>query len=190
MSHHAMTNPFAILNLPERFDLEPDQIERAYLMALRSAHPDAGGGDSAHESVHNPGSEPQTDAATLNAARQILLDHEQRASALLRCQGGPSAGELKDLPDGFLMDIMTRRQEIEEAIAHDGDGARSTWETWANQERSAYIAQVNDLFSQSAQDTEILPQIRVVLNAWRYIERLIEQLDPAYDPAKADFSSE
>lgn len=189
MAQHALTNPFAILNLPERFDLDPGQIERAYLSALRSAHPDAGGG-SVGQSVHNQGADQQRDAATLNAARQILLDHEQRANALLAIVGGPSASENKDLPDGFLMDIMTRRQEIEEAIAQGGDGARSTWETWANQERSASIAQVNELFSQSAQDKEVLPQIRVVLNAWRYIERLIEQLDPAYDPAKADFSSE
>ena len=29
--------------------------------------------------------------------------------------------------------------------------------------------------------------IRESLNAWRYIERLIEQLDPDYSPAEADF---
>ena len=34
---------------------------------------------------------------------------------------------------------------------------------------------------------ESLAEIRIRLNAWRYIERLIEQLDPGYDPDVADF---
>ena len=33
----------------------------------------------------------------------------------------------------------------------------------------------------------VLSEIRTQLNAWRYIERLIEQLDPDYDPNRADF---
>ena len=35
---------------------------------------------------------------------------------------------------------------------------------------------------------EALREVRTRLNAWRYIERLIEQLDPDYDPARADFA--
>ena len=31
-----------------------------------------------------------------------------------------------------------------------------------------------------------LSQVRRELNAWRYTERLIEQLDPGYEPGRAD----
>jgi len=37
-------------------------------------------------------------------------------------------------------------------------------------------------------DPALLGEIRTQLNAWRYIERLIEQLDPQYDPNRADFA--
>jgi hypothetical protein len=30
-------------------------------------------------------------------------------------------------------------------------------------------------------------ELRRHLNAWRYIERMIEQLDETYNPSKADF---
>jgi len=177
MSTTPQSNPFELLGLPIQFDLEPTSIERAYLSALRTAHPDAGGQSDG------------PDAASLNAARLMLLDHEKRANEYLSCLGGPSASELKDLPDGFLMEMMTLRQEIEEEIEADGEAARSTWESWASEQRADYMTQINALCSRadSDADSEALREFRVVLNAWRYIERLIEQLDPAYDPAHADF---
>lgn len=184
------SNPFTQLDLPIRFDLDASTIERAYLTKLASAHPDAGGGQLEHG-----------DAASLNAARTILLDAEQRANALLAVLGGPSASACKDLPDGFLMEMMTRREEIEEQIDQAdnqtdnqaGDQARANWESWAHDERVSYTDSVSEKFGSLPRDESSterahkLRDIRTLLNAWRYIERLIEQLDPAYDPASADF---
>lgn len=181
MSQTNKTNPFSTLNLPARFDLDAGAIERAYLGGLTSAHPDAGGSDG------NGSDAP--DAATLNQARMILLDGEQRAVALLDVLGGPSASQCKELPDGFLMEMMTRREEIEEQIADGGNESRSNWEAWAREERASYTNDAQALFQAIAEEStpEKLVDIRVLLNAWRYIERLIEQLDPEYDPARADF---
>ncbi len=147
------------------------------------AHPDVGEVDD------GPGSPGSPDAAELNRARAILLDGEQRANALLEVLGGPSASACKDLPDGFLMEMMTRRQEIEEEIAQAGDQSRTRWEAWARDERAQYARSACELFGAlgEAPGPEKLAEIRVLLNAWRYIERLIEQLDPEYDPAQADF---
>ena len=39
----------------------------------------------------------------------------------------------------------------------------------------------------SADDPEVRLTIRRELNVWRYTERMIEQLDPGYDPNTADF---
>ncbi len=183
MSQTNQTNPFSTLNLPARFDLDAITIERAYLGGLTSAHPDVGGGDGLGEDSDGP------DAATLNQARMTLLDGEQRAAALLDVLGGPSASQCKELPDGFLMEMMTRREDIEEQIADGGNESRSNWEAWAREERASYANDAQGLFGAIAQDSapEKLADIRVLLNAWRYIERLIEQLDPEYDPARADF---
>ena len=182
MADISKSNPFTQLDLPIRFDLDASTIERAYLTKLASAHPDAGGAGPEHD-----------DAASLNAARTTLLDAEQRANALLAVLGGPSASDCKDLPDGFLMEMMTRREEIEAHIEQAGDQARANWESWAHDERVSYSDSVSEQFGSLPRDESSterahkLRDIRTLLNAWRYIERLIEQLDPAYDPASADF---
>jgi len=178
MDHSQSHNPFLMLGLETRFFLDSPTIERAYLTRLALVHPDSGG----------DGSGDEIDSAMLNRARSILLDHEKRAIALLDVLGGPNASTCKELPDGFLLEMMSRRQEIEEQIA-GGYEARARWERWARDERAVYCDQVGTLFEGLGDEPtdEQLVEIRVVLNAWRYIERLIEQLDPDYDPASADF---
>ena len=106
MSSTQSINPFSTLALPARFDLDAAVIERAYLSGLQTVHPDAGG--AIGNSDDGVGDIP--DAVTLNLARSVLLDAEQRAVALLDVLGGPSAADCKDLPDGFLMEMMTRRE--------------------------------------------------------------------------------
>jgi hypothetical protein len=170
-------NPFAQLGLEPVYRIDSAQIERAYRIGLAQSHPDMGAGGGG------------ADPAALNAARATLSDHEQRASALLAVLGGPDASSCRDLPDGFLMDMMMQRQEIEEAIESGGEQERARWEQWGIEQRRAYhkeIAQRFEALSDPA-DHAGLRDIRVQLNAWRYIERLIEQLDPEYDPADADF---
>ena len=169
-------NPFELLGVAMVYRIDRDAIERAYRTRLATAHPDVGG-DS-------------LDPAQLNDARATLLDDEQRAATLLALLNGPSASECKDLPDGFLMDMMMQRQEIEEAIESGGDEEREQWEKWGVEQRRDYRDRVASMFEDAgdAPDSDSLQAIRVQLNAWRYIERLIEQLDPEYDPARADFS--
>lgn len=167
-----------MLGLEPRYEIDRAQIERAYRQRLAGAHPDAGGGEG---EFHDP--------ASLNRARSLLLSDEHRANALLGVLGGPDAADCKDLPDGFLMQMMMQRQEIEEAIESGGEPDREHWEQWGIEQRRAYAARVGRLFAAltGSSDAAGLREIRVQLNAWRYIERLIEQLDPEYDAAKADF---
>lgn len=178
MSQDTQENPFQTLGLEPAYGITQDQIQRAYLRRLATAHPDAGDGRGAD---HN--------AAALNHARETLLSHERRAVALLVLLGGPDASACKDLPDGFLMEIMGCREEIEEQLGAGGEVARQRWEDWAQDERASYRKAVGDLFAALGDEPgdDALRGIRVKLNAWRYIERLIEQLDPDYDPARADF---
>lgn len=169
---------FDMLGLPAVFDLDDSAIDRAYLARAATLHPDLAG----------EGDEVQARAAALNRARDELRDPERRAAALLQRLGGPGKSQDQSLPEGFLMEIMETRERIEEAMRARDPVQRATWTAWAQGQREQYVAAVAGLFRTAAGDQTRLREIRRQLNAWRYIERLIEQLDPEYDPAKADWA--
>lgn len=175
-------DPFATLGLPRTLSISSEQIQRAYLQRMAAAHPDAGS---------HPGDAEDDDAsviaARLNDARRTLAHPERRAIALYTLQS-LDAGQASDpkadaaLPPGFLMEIMSTREEIEAAVADQDPERIETWRTWALAQRADYLKAVADLL-----DARDFAGAKRQLNAWRYIERLIEQLDPAYDPNRADF---
>lgn len=170
---------FELLGVPARFDLPEGLVQRAWLAQAARLHPDrAGAAPDAAAAI-----------ARLNEAKRILDNPEERANALLARLGGPAKEEDQSLPDGFLAEMLGRREEIEAAIASGDPGARRQWDEWAARERAGYIDEMARLFREAgpSPSPESLRAIRVKLNAWRYIERLIEQLDPEYDPGKADF---
>ncbi|MEM7754182.1 MAG: hypothetical protein AAF297_00945 [Planctomycetota bacterium] len=176
-----MADAFDVLGLGARFDVPPAAVERAYLAAAARAHPDAAGGsDDAAASM-----------ARLNEARGVLRDGERRARALL-ARHGLVVAEDRSLPDGFLESMLETRMEIESAIAGGDESERQRWTEWAEERRGAHTEAIQALFAKLDQPgapiDDIGAHIRIELNAWRYIERLIEQLDPGYDPARADFS--
>jgi DnaJ-domain-containing protein 1 len=170
-------DPFAALGVAARFDLDRLAVERAYLNRAAKLHPDV---------VGDEGDAP-VQLASLNRAKATLLDDERRANALVAVLGGPAKEQDKSLPDGFLFEMMETRQQIEAAVASGDAAERSRWQRWAQLRRSEYRERVAGLFARAA-DAGTLRAVRVELNAWRYIERLIEQLDPRYDPGAADFA--
>jgi molecular chaperone HscB len=169
-------DPFEILGLPLEFSLSDARIEGAYLARVARVHPDVAGDEESGEA-----------SAWLNEARRVLKDPEGRANALLSALGGPAKEADKSLPDGFLVQVMEVREELEGAM-ESGDAARvGQARAWAGARRAEYVAAVSALFSRANGSMEVLREIRRELNAWRYIERLIEQLEPGYDPGRADF---
>ena len=175
------TNPFQILGIEPGFSISPDQIQRAYLQRLASTHPDLGIIEDTNA----------LDPAALNHARDALLDDESRANLLLELVDGPSPKDTT-LPEGFLMEMMQLRTQIEEELEENPDVARPHWQQWANDRRTQTIEEISTLFEllntePESQHEQIKQTIRTILNAWRYTERLIEQLDPTYDPNKSDF---
>lgn len=173
-------DPFEVLGLPPKFDLDAAAVQRAYLAKAAGIHPDLAFGAE----------DADIQSAAINRAKAILADGERRANALLERLGGPGKSVDKSLPAGFLMDIMETREAIEAALATKDPGEREKWEAWAQGQREKYAERVGRLFDGlgDSRDPKTLRAIRQELNAWRYIERLIEQLDPQYDPARQDFA--
>jgi curved DNA-binding protein CbpA len=154
-----MPDPFETLGLPPKFDLAPSDLRAAYLARVSRLHPDATGTDD--------------QAARINDAKKILEDPESRARALLaRFEGAATPADPGALPDGFLMEIL----EIREAMESASDPAR--FQELAESRRAAHIARVSELFAAADQPSDArLAEIREELNAWRYTERMIEQID-------------
>lgn len=173
------SDPFEALGLERRFDLDQGAITRAWLARSAALHPDRQPADD----------DAARSMARLNAARDALADAEQRANCLLALLGGPSKEADRSLPEGFLERTLELREEIEELLANEAPGERDRLEQWALGQRKQFVDRVSKLFRQLTQPAQSsqLAEIRTALNAWRYTERLIEQLDPAYNPARADF---
>ncbi len=159
-----------MLGLPARFDLRDEQIERAYLSRAARAHPDASPTDGEQAAGQA--------MATLNDAYQALKDPETRANCLLRHLGGPSKEDENALPDGFLMEIMETREALEEAQASGDGGALASGLALARTRRDAFIAEAERMFEELGESPspKALSAIRTRLNAWRYVERLIDQV--------------
>jgi molecular chaperone HscB len=175
--HMPADDPFALFDLPRRFDLDRAALQRAYLQRTASLHP-----DRLSDPIEQ--AEAAEQAARLNAARAQLADDERRANVLLELLGGPPASGEKTLPDGFLMEMMEVRQEMEEVLETGSPEDRRQFEQWADEQRAAYLNAVRELFDSldDPPDEAGLREIRVQLNALRYIERMIEQLDPSHEP--------
>lgn len=167
----SVSDPFQVLGMPRVYDIDPQALRRAYLGKAARLHPDTMSGD-----------EVEIEAATaeLNLARATLENPEARAECLLRLLGGPAKEADRSLPDGFLGEIMEIRESLEEAASASDTQTRSRLLTWAREERERYSRACAGLFAQAlaepgpARDAS-LREIRRTLNAWRYIERMIEQ---------------
>ncbi len=183
-----MSDCFAILGLPRVFALDPVAIQRAFL--TRSAEIHAGVADA---------DEQDRALSELNQAKAIVENPESRADALVLLAGGPSRETDRSLPEGFLQEMMELRQAMEEEIESASTEARpaaiAKWEGWSfkrrqDHERRAGLhfaqlhANVSPMpgVSEPPSENNLLRTIRRELNAWRYIERMIEQIDPQQGP--------
>jgi DnaJ-domain-containing protein 1 len=160
-------DPFSTLGLPPSFEIEPAALQRAYLARSAAVHPD-----------HADDPAAMDQSAAINRARQTLEDPESRADALLARLGGPSKEADRSLPPGFLPEIMDIRQQLEEAAGSGDAAATARLEDWAATRRAQSIADVRERFRGlgTPPDPAALKSIRTALNAWRYIERMLEQV--------------
>jgi DnaJ-domain-containing protein 1 len=179
-------DPFDTLGLPAVFTLDTASIERAALSKLSRLHPDMGGNAVSADTNTDTELDQAVQAARINAARDTLRFTLARAEALLKRLGGPAKEADKSLPPGFLVEIMSVREQAEEALASNDVSSRATWTQWALEERGQAESRANALFTQAASNPAALRDLRTHLNKWRYIERLIEQLDPAYHQGRSD----
>ena len=169
-------DPFDVLGLAARFDVTPAEVRRAYLVRVAVAHPDRGDG----------GGEEGVDASALNAALVVLNDPEQRAAALLARLGGASKEADRSLPAGFLQEMMQLREGIDEAASAGDTAAVGRAIEVTRARREGHVAEVGRLFKSieeggGSSEAALLKAVRGEMNAWRYVERLIDQIGGQVD---------
>jgi Fe-S protein assembly co-chaperone HscB len=173
--HAAQDDPFAGLDLPQRFTVDPVAVDRAWRRGAARLHP-----DRFSDPVEQR--EAVRAASILNAARETLLDPLRRAEALLALRGGPAAADERGLPPEFLPQMLEIRERLAEADLAADAAARREIEAWCARERDDRIARVAALLDGGAAasgEAEPLRQVRLEINVWRYLERLREELRTA-----------
>ena len=154
--------------------MDPAELERNYLARSREVHPDHAGNDRASLEA----------SAALNEAYTVLRDPFRRADYLLTLEGGPTAAEQKQAAPEFLEEMLDLRMRIEEAKHAADSSERVTLERDLTRRRDALLADVGTLFEKLAPlppdaptRRELLVRIRQTLNATKYIQGLLRDLE-------------
>ena len=109
-------NPFSLLGVPERYDLDLVALEKTHRELSRALHPDKYAGAGASERR-----DALQKAVAVNEAYRLLRDSVSRAEALFRLRGVPVGENVEPKPDPeFLMEMLEQREALAEARA-EGD---------------------------------------------------------------------
>lgn len=175
----AASDHFARLGLPRRHALDRDALEHAYLQRAQQVHPDRfAGGSSAERRV------AMEQSAALNEGYRILRDPVRRAEYLCRLGGidldrSDPVGGAPAMSQAFLVEMIERREAVAEARAA-GPAALDAL-------RDGVEAELDDALDRAV---EALAQERTLdaaraLVERRYLQRLLDELDPRDDEARA-----
>ncbi len=159
---------FSLLGLPTQFAVDAPALERAYLARSRELHPDRHQLASTAEQAASVGL-----SAQLNEAYQTLRDPFKRAEYLLSLAGGPTAGDVRDMPLDFLDEMLDLRMEIG-ALTPDTPAA-AAMEHQLTARRDAMLEEVGRLLEPPA-DAAKLTGARRRLNAVKYVANLLRDL--------------
>ncbi len=161
-----MQDPFDLLQLAATFDLDPAALEAAYLRAAAATHPDRF--DDPLEQA-----DAADRAAAITHAHGTLKDPVKRARVLLARLGGitQAAGSP---PPALLMEVMEVREQLEAALHEQDQDEVVRLHEWAQARRQGHLNTLSTLFAADPTDTDA---VTGQLNALRYMQRMLDQID-------------
>ena len=167
---------FALFGLPERFDVDPARLDRAYRDVQTQVHPDRfARGDAAEQRVALQW------ATRANEAYRVLREPLQRAIYLcgLRGRDATDPHDTRMSPD-FLMRQLEWREALD--AARDGDDPAAVDALRA--QLDAARAALQDEVAQSLARDELDVAVERV-RQWMFVERFAEDVAAAEDRASA-----
>lgn len=169
-SRSTSSDAFSLLGLTPRFDVDPQELERAFFERSKELHPDRFASAPAAERVA-----ALSRSRALNDAYQTLKKPVPRAEYLL-AQAGVTIGDNERLDPAFLMEILELREELAEArhAGRTADVERMQADMIAR--RKGVLGVLPGLFA--AHD---LPAIKTQLIVLRYLDRYLEECNAHLD---------
>ena len=160
-----MSDKFAILGVPRRYDLSSDELEARYRERSRAVHPDRFAKAPPAERLR------ALQASTeLNDAFRALRSPVGRAEHLLEL-GGHKLGERDLVSQELLLEILELREGLAEARA-GGDQARLRELTGdVSARHPAAMSRIGDLFATGGD----LAEIKQELISLRYFQRFLDE---------------
>ncbi len=176
-------DPFALLALEPRYELDPAELEQRFFARSRELHPDRFAAAPAAQRVA-----ALTQSRALNDAYHLLRKPSARAEYLLG-RHGVTIGGNERLEPAFLQEILELREELAEARVA---GKLTEVERLAGAmraRRKACIDELAPLFRQvgppagaAPAEAAVLARIKHQLISLRYLDRYLEECDAALDP--------
>jgi molecular chaperone HscB len=161
---------FALFGLERTFDLDLAALEKGFLENSRKLHPDKQLTVQSEESLPKRQQRALAFSAAMNQAYAVLKDRAKRAEYLLKLMGGKSADQDKRTPPGLLEEMLEKRELVAESSSDAREKLNALLAELEGRENETF-ARLSKLFR--AGDTS---QIRLELNALKYVTNLIEEL--------------
>ena len=170
-------NYFEMFSLKPDFDVDVKALHRKYLSLSRNVHPDVACGESADGCR----GEALAVSSELNRAYDTLKNPVSRAEYLLSLAMGSSATEDRSVPADVLEEVMTLREELENArlandqqvLIHIRDRAAQRSETLMNEIADLCRALMKP---DEAGMPAIRCRLRQRLNAIKYWNNMLDKL--------------
>lgn len=169
-----MNDPFQILGLPARFDLDPQELDAQHRQRSLVAHPDRLRGRPALERR-----QALSLAMTINEAHRALRDPISRARALLEVRGHSHADlPEKQLDPEHLMLTLERRENLREARSEKDQKRLAELLAEVRTEKASVIEVLRAAFEDSGKLSEAgLAQVAKALSELRYAERFLDEAE-------------
>jgi molecular chaperone HscB len=175
-----ITDPFATLGAPRRYDLDLTVLEKTHRELSRALHPDkfAQAGASERRAALEQ-------AANVNEAWRILRDPIRRAEALFQLEGFRvgETNEPKASP-AFLMEVMEEREALAEARAARDLGKVRKLATGIAVRAKAAESNLTAGFSRDSRPKDELAKLLPLLGELRFYRRFLDEAEAIEEEAE------
>lgn len=170
-------SPFEVMDLELAYEVDTPALRRKLFELARLVHPDYFATADAATRAR-----AERASALLHQAYETLSDDLARADWLIAALGGPREGELRDMPKPFLLEVLEWNEVLEEArAAGAAEGARARLRSLSSELTSARDGALERLRARlsplPARESDALREARRELNALRYLQRTLEQIE-------------
>lgn len=173
ISHIERADFFELFGIARAYEVDFAALQAAYMAISRNIHPDRFAlADAAVQSAAMRAS------AIVNRAYETLKDAFTRSEYLLETAGGTTAAQDRRVLPELLEQIMTMREQLEDArAAGDEKRIQSIRTEVLEQRRTAQSAVAELCNCLTEQSAEVRDALRLKLNGLKYLNNLLSTID-------------